>query len=311
MSLVTDLSTSSLAEDEIFQHLHILHDCRMNLFFHASNPFWKTRIQVGFLMKEIAVLQNFDCRILYLALSFYDRVANKKQYELMQVDDDTPKSYIHVHTILTCIILAAKTFKATKYCTTRKPTDLCYASVCESLRQLNLFNSCANILCTDFSNISVANYEWKTLQTLNFEMQTSNVYELIMACISLACLEIAEHTKKHLNPTQTHEMRNLLMSEDNLYHVLQNMQSFDDKHEFEFFKTRLMLYSDICYLTALYARHTTAHCALACLHQAFADVSKQFSVPTSFLQVFDFQEDACRTCASNLTELSAIYSKYF
>lgn len=284
----------------------------MNLFFHATNPFWKTRIQVGFLMKEIAVLQNLDCKIIYLALSFYDRVTYTKQYELKQVDDNISERQIHVHTVLTCIILAAKTFKETKYCTQHKPTDLCYTSICESLRQLNVFNAYANISCTDFSNISIANYEWITLQALNFQMQTSNVYELIMACISLACLEIAEHTKQHfLNPTQKHEMRNLIMSENNLYYVLQNLQSFEDKHEFVFFQRRLILYSDICYLTALYTRHTTAHCAMACLQHAFDDVSKQFSIPTSFLQVFGFQEDSFRTCASNLTELTAIYSKYF
>lgn len=286
----------------------------MNLFFDAANSFWKTRIQTAFLIKEIAVLQNLDWRIIYAALSFYDRVMYTKEYrfDCAAIHEQIPENFIHIHTLLTCIILAAKTFKATKYCTQHKPTDLCYTSVCDSVRQLNLFNSYANILCTNFSNVSVANYEWITLQALDFEMQTTNVYEVIIACISVTCAELSENTEKNLlNFAQKYDLRHLLMTEDNLYHVLQIMLKFENNDQFIFFKKRLMLYSDICYLTALYARHTTAHCALACLHLAFVDVGKIFSVPTSFLTVFNIQENSLRACTSNLTELSAIYSKYF
>jgi len=282
------------------------------LVIDAANPFWTTRIQVAFLIKEIAWLQNLDYKIIYVALSFYDRVMYSKEYkfDFDAIHGQIPKRFIHIHTVLTCIILAAKTFKATKYCTQHKPTDLCYASVCDSVRQLDLFNSYANILCTDFSNISVANYEWITLQALDFEMQTTNVFEIIIACMSIACA-VSENSFQSLSSAQKYDLINLLMSEDNLFHVFQIAQKFDTDHQFMLFKKRLMLYSDICYLTALYARHTAAHCALACLHSAFADVSKTFVVPTSFLTVFNIQENLLRACTSNLTELSAIYAKYF
>jgi len=300
-----------VSEDEIIHNLEMMRHSQRNLFFDAANSFWKTRIQTAFLIKEIAVLHKLDYKIIYAALSFYDRVMYTKQYrfDCAAIHEQIPGKFIHIHTLLTCIILAAKTFKATKYCTRHKPTDLSYTSVCDSVRQLNVFNSYANILCTDFSNISVANYEWITLQALDFEMQTTNVFEIIIACMSIACA-VSENSQ-NLSKAQKYDLINLLMSEDDLFHVFQIAQKFDTDHQFMFFKKRLMLYSDICYLTALYARHTAAHCALACLHLAFADVSKTFSVPTSFSKVYDVQQNLLRACTSNLTELSAIYAKYF